>query len=61
MTILKKSILSPVVALIICSNVYADNISYSLDKSSLKDAIEKISKKANIPYIANSSIFEGKT
>ena len=46
MNLFKKSLLSPAVALLICSNIYADNISYSIEKQSLKDAIEKISKKA---------------
>ncbi|MEV9478294.1 TonB-dependent siderophore receptor, partial [Aliarcobacter butzleri] len=47
--------------LLICSNIYADNISYSIEKQSLRDAIEKISKKANKPYIASGEIFDGKT
>ncbi|MCG3657965.1 TonB-dependent siderophore receptor [Aliarcobacter butzleri] len=61
MNLFKKSLLSPAVALLICSNIYADNISYSMEKQSLKDAIEKISKKANKPYIASGEIFDGKT
>ncbi|MFX4232871.1 TonB-dependent siderophore receptor [Aliarcobacter butzleri] len=61
MNLFKKSLLSPAVALLICSSVYADNISYSMEKQSLKDAIEKISKKANKPYIASGEIFDGKT
>ncbi|MDH1976710.1 TonB-dependent siderophore receptor [Aliarcobacter butzleri] len=61
MNLFKKSLLSPTVALLICSNIYADNISYSIEKQSLKDAIEKISKKANKPYIASGEIFDGKT
>ena len=59
MNLFKKSLLSPAVALLICSNIYADNISYSMEKQSLKDAIEKISKKANKPYIASGEIFDG--
>ncbi|MDN5058751.1 TonB-dependent siderophore receptor [Aliarcobacter butzleri] len=61
MNLFKKSLLSPAVALLIWSNIYADNISYSIEKQSLKDAIEKISKKANKPYIASGEIFDGKT
>ncbi|MFY9083142.1 TonB-dependent receptor plug domain-containing protein, partial [Aliarcobacter butzleri] len=61
MNLFKKSLLSPAVALLICSNIYADNISYSIEKQSLKDAIEKISNKANKPYIASGEIFDGKT
>ncbi|QKF72887.1 TonB-dependent siderophore receptor [Aliarcobacter faecis] len=57
----RKMILSPVVALLISSSAFADNITYSLEKQSLKDAIEKISKKANKPYITNGAILDGKT
>lgn len=61
MNLFKKSLLSPVVALLICTTVYADDISYSIEKQSLKEAIELISKKSNTPYIANSSLLDGKT
>ncbi|MFV7791162.1 TonB-dependent siderophore receptor [Aliarcobacter lanthieri] len=58
---LTRTILSPAVALLIYSSALADDISYSLEKQSLKDAIEKISKKVNKPFIANSEILDGKT
>jgi iron complex outermembrane recepter protein len=61
MNLLKRNLLSPMVALLICTTVYADNISYSIEKQSLKEAIELISKKSNTPYIANSSLLDGKT
>lgn len=61
MNLFKKSLLSPVVALLVCTTVYADDISYSIEKQSLKEAIELISKKSNTPYIANSSLLDGKT
>ena len=61
MNLFKKGLLSPVVALLICTNIYADDISYSIEKQSLKEAIELISKKSNTPYIANSSLLDGKT
>ncbi|WP_419677659.1 TonB-dependent siderophore receptor [Aliarcobacter lanthieri] len=57
---LTRTILSPAVALLIYSSALADDISYSLEKQSLKDAIEKISKKVNKPFIANSEILDGK-
>ena len=44
MYLFKKSLLSPVVALLISTTVYADDISYSIEKQSLKEAIELISK-----------------
>jgi iron complex outermembrane receptor protein len=61
MNLLKKSLLSPIAALLICTTVYADDISYSIEKQSLKEAIELISKKSSTPYIANSSLLDGKT
>jgi iron complex outermembrane receptor protein len=53
-------LLSPVATLLLCSNIYADTIVYSLEKQSLKDAIEKVSKQSNIPYIAKGKLLEGK-
>lgn len=61
MNLFKKSLLSPAVALLLYSSAMADDLTYSIEKQSLKDAIETISKKANKPYIANSALFEGKT
>lgn len=60
MSKLRNKILSPLVALLICSNMYADNIAYSIEKQSLKNAIEIISKKANIPYIVQGKLLKGK-
>lgn len=61
MNLFKKSLLSPAVALLLYSSVMADDLTYSIEKQSLKDAIETISKKSNTPYIANSSFLDGKT
>lgn len=44
MNLFKKSLLSPAVALLICSNIYADNISYSMEKQSLKMLLKKYLK-----------------
>ena len=61
MNLLKRNLLSHMVALLICTTAHADDISYSIEKQSLKEAIELISKKSNTPYIANSSLLDGKT
>ena len=61
MNLFKKSLLSPAVALLLYSSAIADDLTYSIEKQSLKDAIETISKKSNTPYIANSSLLDGKT
>lgn len=60
MSKLKMKFLSPAVALLICTNIYADNLTYSIEQQSLKDAIEIISKKAKIPYIVKGNLLEGK-
>lgn len=61
MNLFRKSLLSPAVALLLYSSAMADDLIYSIEKQSLKDAIETISKKSNNPYIANSSLLDGKT
>lgn len=61
MNLFKKSLLSPAVALLLYSSAMADDLTYSIEKQSLKDAIETISKKSNTPYIVNSSLLDGKT
>lgn len=61
MNLFKKSLLSPAVALLLYSSAMADDLTYSIEKQSLKDAIETISKKSKNPYIVNSSLLDGKT
>ena len=61
MSSLKMKFLSPVAALILCGNIYADDIIYTVEKQSLKDAIEKVSKKSKIPYITQGDLLEGKS
>ena len=61
MSSLKMKFLSPVTALLICTNIYAEELSYSIQTQSLKDAIEIISKKAKTPYIVKGELLEGKT
>ncbi|MGB7404006.1 MAG: TonB-dependent siderophore receptor [Arcobacter sp.] len=61
MSSLKIKFLSPIVALALYCNAYADEINYSIKSQSLKDAIEVISKKSKIPYIVSGNLLEGKT
>ncbi|OCL99592.1 Ferrichrome receptor FcuA precursor [Aliarcobacter thereius] len=58
---MKRYIISSVTALFISTNTFADDISYSLEKQSLKNAIEAISKKANKQYLVDSSLLNGKS
>jgi iron complex outermembrane recepter protein len=60
MNLLKKSLLSSAVALLLCTSVYADELVYSIESQSLKDAIETISKKSNTPYIVKGALLEDK-
>lgn len=60
MNLLKKSLIAPTLAVLLYSNLYA-NESYTVESMSLKEAIENISKKANIPYMVNSTLLVGKT
>lgn len=57
----KKGLLSTAVALLVCAHAYADEISYTLQSQSLKDAIELISKQSNTPYIVKGALLEGRT
>lgn len=61
MNLLHKSLLSSAVALVICTGALADDIVYSIERQSLKEAIEAVSKKAKLPYIAKGSLLEGKS
>ena len=60
MNLLKKSLIAPTLAVLLYSNLYAKE-SYTVESMSLKEAIENISKKANIPYMVNSNLIKGKT
>ncbi|AFL69281.1 TonB-dependent siderophore receptor [Sulfurospirillum barnesii] len=60
MNLLKKSLLSSAVALLMSTHMYADEIIYSLQSQPLKDAIERISKQSKTPYIVKGALLEGK-
>ncbi|QDF28544.1 TonB-dependent siderophore receptor [Halarcobacter anaerophilus] len=61
MSSLKIKFLSPIAAMTLCINLYANEISYTIKSQSLKEAIEVISKKSKIPYIVNGKLLENKT
>lgn len=61
MSLLKKSLIAPGVALLLVSSLYATDNTFSIETSNLSEAIETISKKAKIPYIVDKNILKGKS
>jgi len=59
MNLLKNTLIAPTLALLLCTSLNAEE-RYTIDTLSLKEAIESISKKANIPYIVDSKLLVGK-
>lgn len=60
MNLLKNSLIAPSLALLLASSLYA-NENYTLNTSSLSDAIKQISQKADMPYIVDMNILKGKS
>ena len=60
MNLLKNSLIAPSLALLLASSLYA-NDRYSVDTSSLGDAIKLISQKADMPYVVDMNILKGKS
>ena len=60
MNIKKTVLLSPLVAILLASNVYAAQ-NFSIKAQSLQEAIQSISKKAKIPFIVDAVLLKGKT
>ena len=60
MNLLKNFLIAPSLALLLASSLYA-NENYTLNTSSLSDAIKQISKKADMPYIVDMNILKGKS
>lgn len=61
MSLLKKSLIAPGVALLLVSSLYATDNTFSIETSNLSEAIETISKKAKLPYIVDKNILKGKS
>ena len=56
---LRKKLILPSLAFVLASNLYANKL-YTVETTSLEDAISKISKKAEIPYLVDTTILKGK-
>ncbi|AXH08805.1 TonB-dependent siderophore receptor [Malaciobacter halophilus] len=56
---IKKSFIAPGLALLLLTNLHATN-TFTIKNKTLKEAMEIISKKADIPYIVNSRLIENK-
>ncbi|MGD9554693.1 MAG: hypothetical protein AB7D96_11515 [Arcobacteraceae bacterium] len=56
MSSLKMKLLSPVTALLICTNIYAEELSYSIQTQSLKDAIEMKSYLKKQKHLISSKV-----
>ena len=59
MSLLKKSLIAPSLALLLASSLYA-NDNFTVNTSNLSEAIQQISDTAKIPYIVDMNILKGK-
>lgn len=55
----KSKLISSSVAILLCANLYANEV-YTIENMSLKQALENISKKSKLSYIADETLIEGK-
>lgn len=58
MSLLKKSLIAPGLAVLLATNIYAAN--YTIETSNINEAIQKISELSNTPYIVDTNILIGK-
>ncbi|MDN5110937.1 TonB-dependent receptor [Aliarcobacter butzleri] len=58
MSLLKKSLIAPSLAILLATNLYSTN--YTVDTTNATKAIEKISELSNIPFIVDTNILNGK-
>lgn len=58
MTNFKSSLVAPVLALLLSTSLNAEQ--FSISNLSLKQAIEEISKKSNMPYMVDGKLLDGK-
>ena len=56
----KSRFIAPALAFVLCTNLNAEQL-YTVEDKSLIQAIEQISQKANIPYMVDAKLLEGKT
>lgn len=57
MNLKKKMLAASSLALVLSVNLFADEL-YTIENKTLKEALEIISKKSNLSYIANDSLFK---
>ncbi len=57
MNLKKKMLAASSLALVLSVNLFADEL-YTIENKTLKEALEIISKKSNLSYIANDSLFQ---
>ncbi|MFY4759270.1 TonB-dependent siderophore receptor [Aliarcobacter butzleri] len=58
MSLLKKSLIAPSLAILLATNLYSAN--YTVDTTNATKAIEKISELSNIPFIVDTNILNDK-
>ncbi|WP_226803095.1 TonB-dependent siderophore receptor [Aliarcobacter butzleri] len=58
MSLLKKSLIAPSLAILLATNLHSAN--YTVDTTNATKAIEKISELSNIPFIVDTNILNGK-
>ena len=59
MTKLQSKIITSSIAILLCSNLFAQEI-YTIKDMSLKQALEKISKESKLSYIVDENLIKGK-
>lgn len=59
MTKLQSKIITSSIAILLCSNLFAQE-TYTIKDMSLKQALEKISKESKLSYIVDENLIEGK-
>ncbi|MFY4744102.1 TonB-dependent siderophore receptor, partial [Aliarcobacter butzleri] len=57
---LKAKIITSASAILLCGSIFAQDV-YTVKKMSLKQALEKISKKSKLAYIVDEYLISGKT
>ena len=59
MSLLNKSLIAPSLALLLSTSLYA-NENYTVNTTSLNEAIKQISKTSKLPFVVDADILEGK-
>ena len=59
MNYIKSTLIAPALAVLLSTTLLAAE-SYTIENQSLKEAIEVLSKKSNIPYMVDGKLLQGK-